>query len=529
MPTYKVTDPTTGKSVSLTGDSPPSESELEQIFSKLAPEPPKKDVPDNYWEDVRGNAKEEIVASAKSAPQTAKTVMALTNMASGGIPSMEDLATVKETIKSIPSTITGSLVDTANSVMHPINSFRERPISTSATIGSLLFPAAKGVMGMRSAAGEAIAPKTSPGIAKRVFAKGAKVAFGTPEEAVLARMENPNAVKTAFSHADLADQMSGSVKNLSETIKSLSDEASKTLSSSPYIEDGAIPKTKIAAAIKSARRDLGGVFSNDAQAASGALERVAGYYKKLKSTVSEAQVKDLIQQIDGDIDWKNVAANKTNKALAGVRTRLDAMLKSQNTNYKEAMVPVDESMRVMGKIQKTFGIENEPQRGFFPNDQAPNRLRTALKEDKLGTQRTLDRFQKLTGEDWATKIKNANAKEAFERAGKGMGSTRSNAGAAIGTSLGGMVAGWAGSGPGAAIGAVAGAVADVYGPKVAARLTDALANPAMARYVSVLENAAAKGAQNVAATHAVLMETDKKYAEAVAGGRTSGKVPGRSR
>lgn len=35
MPTYKVTDPGTGKSVSLTGDSPPSEAELNDIFSKV--------------------------------------------------------------------------------------------------------------------------------------------------------------------------------------------------------------------------------------------------------------------------------------------------------------------------------------------------------------------------------------------------------------------------------------------------------------------------------------------------------------
>lgn len=35
MPTYKITDPTTGKVVRLTGDSPPTEQELTEIFSKL--------------------------------------------------------------------------------------------------------------------------------------------------------------------------------------------------------------------------------------------------------------------------------------------------------------------------------------------------------------------------------------------------------------------------------------------------------------------------------------------------------------
>lgn len=37
MPTYRVTDPQTGKSVRLTGDSPPTEAELTQVFARLSP------------------------------------------------------------------------------------------------------------------------------------------------------------------------------------------------------------------------------------------------------------------------------------------------------------------------------------------------------------------------------------------------------------------------------------------------------------------------------------------------------------
>lgn len=42
MPTYRITDPKTGRTVRLTGDSPPTEAELEDIFAKLGPsgEPP---------------------------------------------------------------------------------------------------------------------------------------------------------------------------------------------------------------------------------------------------------------------------------------------------------------------------------------------------------------------------------------------------------------------------------------------------------------------------------------------------------
>ena len=35
MPKYTVTDPQTGRKVTLTGDSPPTEQELEEIFASL--------------------------------------------------------------------------------------------------------------------------------------------------------------------------------------------------------------------------------------------------------------------------------------------------------------------------------------------------------------------------------------------------------------------------------------------------------------------------------------------------------------
>ena len=37
MPTYLVTDPQSGRKVKLTGDSPPTDAELEDIFSGLSP------------------------------------------------------------------------------------------------------------------------------------------------------------------------------------------------------------------------------------------------------------------------------------------------------------------------------------------------------------------------------------------------------------------------------------------------------------------------------------------------------------
>ena len=40
MPTYNVTDPTTGLKVKLTGDSPPTEKELIEVFAQVGKNKP---------------------------------------------------------------------------------------------------------------------------------------------------------------------------------------------------------------------------------------------------------------------------------------------------------------------------------------------------------------------------------------------------------------------------------------------------------------------------------------------------------
>jgi hypothetical protein len=446
----------------------------------------------------------------------------------GQTPTAERFRTIGRGAASAVKSIPQSLVD----LVRP-KKWYEHPVENTMTAGSLVLPFLKGgaaAKGGTAAAVEAaaqvapvaaeVAAPAAAGIGRRVFAKASQAAFGVPEDATLARMANPAGVKTAFAHAELADQMTNSVKNLGEHIGTLADEAKTTLRSSPYIEEGAIPKTKIGGAIKAARRDLGGVFSEDSQKAAGALKRVADNYKKLKSTVSEAQVKDLIQQIDGDINWENPAASKTNKALVGVRTRLDAMLKKQNPAYEEAMKPVSEATRIMDKVKSTFGIKRETGKGFVPGDQTVGKLQRALREDKLQTKDILTRFEKVTGEDWSTKIRNANAKSSFE--GETIrGARRAVAGGGVGMGAGELIGHAMGLPPamggavGTSLGAISGAFLDVYGRSIAAKITDALVSPKMARYVSILEKAAVKGPANVGVAHALLFETDPNYAAAM--------------
>lgn len=548
MPNYKFRDPDTGKTITLVGDSPPTEQELEEIFKSTATptEPP---APSSFISDVGTSAVREAKGIVKGLPavvgEASKVASILPDTARYpiqrlmGIPSertalMQDV----ETAKAIPGGLVQTLVDTAHAVRHPVKSFRQGPIGTTATIASLLFPAARMLRGALPAVGMAgaaemgtaakmgtmagtAATEATPGIGQRVLAKGLRVGVGIPEEATFSRMKNPAAVKTAFSHLELADQVVDSVKNLGEQIKTLSEKAAETLRASPYIEEGAIPKTDVLKRLESARRQIGGAYTPEKQNAIKALKGIEQNLKdKLKSTVSETQIKSLIQELDSNINWGDPSASTRNKALIKLRTGIDKILKDQNPSYKNAMVDVDEAMRVNDKMQSTFGIERETARGLKPSNQTVNKIKSALKEDKLYTQDVLSRFEKLTGEDLTTKIKNANARALFE--GTDITPGRYSRGL-IGLSAGEMAGRLMGLPPamGAAMGAAAGAFADIYGRGAAAKIIDVLAGPTMTKYVPILEKAAAKGAGNLAATHALLMKQDAQYAEKMA----SAKVP----
>ena len=527
MAIYKVTDPSTGKTISLEGNSPPTETELEDIFSNLnSGSSSQKQTEGSYFGDAGRSAVKELKMMATGLPKFANEMLNAVNTPTNAVSYPFDrMAGVQhndtrlmrgiDTGMGIPKMIGEGIVDTGKTIAHPIDSFRNKPINTVLTAASIVAPFLKGPSTAANVASKA-ATASEAGLMQKAFAKSSQVAFGTPEEAVLARLKNPNAVKTAFSHPELADQMVNSVKNFKETLSGLAEDAHKTLRSSPYLEDGAIPKDQVLKAVKSAKNDIGGAWTADSKAAVGAIRSTLDTFKqKLKSTVSESQVKDLIKDLDNNINWGNPAATKSNEALIGIRTRLDKILKNQNSDYESAMVPVDEATRVFNKVQDTFGVKYETARGFYATDSTVNKIKRALKEDKLGTQGVLSRFEKITGEDWQTKIKNANALEAFNTPGKSFGSTRSNTMGVIGEAAGNAV----GLPPfiGAGMGAVTGAFQNFYGPQISARIIDVLADPKMARYATTIQNASTKGAQNAVATHALLMETDPTYAKAMRG------------
>ena len=74
MPRYKITDSNTGKQIIVSGDSPPTEDEINQIIGSVnvgekkgQKETPIEDVPKNAWKDLKDNA-QGIIEGTKYVP-----------------------------------------------------------------------------------------------------------------------------------------------------------------------------------------------------------------------------------------------------------------------------------------------------------------------------------------------------------------------------------------------------------------------------------------------------------------------------
>ena len=88
MPTYQVTNPSTGVTVSITGDSIPTEQELEEIFSQVSqPVPPQiSDVPtaENLQADMQRQQPQKEFTLPEMAEGAAETLATLATGAAGG-------------------------------------------------------------------------------------------------------------------------------------------------------------------------------------------------------------------------------------------------------------------------------------------------------------------------------------------------------------------------------------------------------------------------------------------------------------
>ena len=381
------------------------------------------------------------------------------------------------------------------------NTAYQKPVDLAMDVATVAAP----FMGGETAAAEGA---EAPGMAEKLAAKGISATMGPPEEAVLARMENPEAIKNAASISDLSERLPSSIAKLSDKISEAEGNAWNTLGTSGDSAAGALPKDTILNVIKGIRSELEPVLTTEDEKASTALGRLASSIDhKFGDTIPEFEMKDTLKALNRSVNWDNPEAGRTNDVLKAVKGSLNGMLKAQNPEYAEAMKPVEQLVQLHDDVVSQFQMQKVPNRGWQPGLPTESKLANLLGKNKSIPQETLNRLKDVTGEDYLQDLQNAKNAQSFE-GGRANGSRRVN--------LAGMAGGAAGSAVGApwvgaAVGGILGALTDSYGGRMAAKIVDALKSPAFQKYIPVLANVVKQGAPAVAVTHRLLADHDPNY------------------
>ena len=266
-----------------------------------------------------------------------------------------------------------------------------------------------------------VSPETNaPGLFRKSFAKGAKI-LGPSEDATLARLKSPETIKSAGEISNLSQEMPKVADKFTSLIEDLSNKADSTLSTSFYLEEGAIPKDSVMGAIESSRNSLKGTHSSEASPAKTTLDAYAKDYNHLSNTVSQRTIKNLILGLDRDLKpaYKkfenplNPPLTLEESAMFDLRSSLDDLLKGKNRKYAQIMEPLSEQIRQKKQFISKLGLKRGEKFGYEPGDTTSNRLLGGLRDDKFETKRILKKAQDITGEPILNRVQNAEYLKEF--------------------------------------------------------------------------------------------------------------------
>lgn len=394
--------------------------------------------------------------------------------------------------------IKGMASGLAQEVAHPIESFKERPVSTALDVAGIALPVLRGATGA--------AAKVGGKVGKSAMA----VTMGPSLENIETRFARNAEIKAAKPFDVLAAEIPAEVQKIADNATELSGKALDKLSTSRYLMDGAKTKDALLGAIKTAQKNLGGGVSNATRAAKKALATYAERIGKLRETISERQLGDIVRDMRKDINYGDTDRIPLSNALKEVNAKIDGLLKKGNEEYRKAMVPVDQNMLALKKAENLFRLKQE--RGeYLPSDTAADVLKRATEDKKLGARKVLEDMKKLTKRDLLREAENAKVVESFE-GGRANGSRRVNLGGMLGRGVGGVTGallGFGGGGVGGGIaggiggevlGGMAGAYLDTQGARVAANIIDEMVKRrALMPNFSIPTTAVERGARKIAA------------------------------
>ncbi len=336
--------------------------------------------------------------------------------------------------------------------------------------------------------------------------------LGPSKEAVKARFESPEAIKSMENKEwlDIANDAAAGLKAVREKIGEEAGKAWKTLADKPTI-----PKEELVEGLKRVVRDL--KVGGD-EAVGPAQEKAVGIIAKIKDRIlgvgknaddvvkevvdwdtsglvpekrvkqviekanplegkiSEKEMKQVIMQLDENINWDDPNMKPLNDALQSLRTTWDNGLKTRNKSYEKAMRPTAALTRTFEETKNLLG---------FDRDLNPRNTEGILKNLSGKTRghmrKMLSKFKAASGVDVPESSNRLRLANEF-RGGVTQGSRRTTPytviGSQIGSTIGGVVAGWPGAGVGGVIGGGAGyglgSYVDAAGRESAGTLIDSL-------------------------------------------------------
>lgn len=465
MPTYKITDPQTGKTLSLTGDSLPTEQELDEIFSQTR-------------EVTTINANEPGTI-ARTVSSVARPILEVGGSVGGA--ALAGGASAPTVAGVIPGVVAGGALgfaggrsaadalDRVLGVKAPIASVSE---ATGETIGNINSGIAMEALGPLTGTVLKGGAKVVKGVGKGLIS----ATLGPTLKAINSRIAKNAEIKAAKPFEELAQELPQDIQKLGDQVSEMSGQALDTLSKSKYLMDGAKAKDTLLNAIKTEKMKLGRSISDASIQAKKILERYAYRLRRLGNTVSENELGQIVRDIDNDIDYSVKEMAPLNNALQGVRVKIDTILKGENEAYAEMMKPVAKGTELLEKAKSAFHLEHDIGRSFRPGNNTATAIKSANDPKRIASRDILRKLKDFIGRDYLKEIENSTIAEQF-KGGRTHGSKNVNLGSIVGTGAGlgiGSLLGFGGAPVGMVAGGLTGSYIDKEGGRIAGSLIDKL-------------------------------------------------------
>lgn len=348
------------------------------------------------------------------------------------------------------------------------------------------------------------------------LAKGAVSSLGKEltTDDISAYLKNPEAIKTALTKPQLAEQLSGITGDVTNASSHLSGMARESLNPANSPLDMGSLRSLIDEA--SQKYLTNGVPVTSADQASlktlqGIENQLIEASKAQGGQVPEdtlRQIIDHLQSATKESSFGNPEASASQGAMRDLSGKLNSVLRSANPQYAEQMAPSAEAAGLSSGLQKKFSLNDGP------TDATVSKLGSVLKEGKTDSQDLLGQLKGLTGQDFVQKLQDTMSNEHFNAPGSPVGSVLSKlTGIPFLKQAGQDMSAGAIDG-----GQIAKKILDMYMSG-----SESGAGQAVAKFGPILAAAAKQGGNQLASTHFVLATSNPEYQKLVAHSQQDGQ------